>query len=185
MALDMTDDPIRRLLDLVRHVGRYPEEAFHFVREGLSHAADQVHGSEPEAYRLLQHFMVMNHMDWNDLVEKYHAQELPPRVLEAIDEVGGYEKLNRHVSGRELCWALRDYAIKRWGMLARAVLDSWNITSTSDFGRIVFGFIEFDMMQRQEGDTEEDFKDVFSFDEAFDETFHLTTGDDGTDTPDS
>ena len=177
MALDMTDDPISKLRDLVEHIGRYPEEAFHFVREGLGCAADQVHGSETEAYQLLQHFMAINHMDWNDLVDKFHAGELPPKVLEAIEEAGGYEKLNRHVSGRELCWSLRDYAIKKWGMLARAVLGSWNITCTDDFGRIVFGFIEFEMMQGQEGDTVEEFTEVFSFDEAFAETFHLRAVD--------
>ena len=52
-------------------------------------------------------------------------------------------------------------------MLARVVLESWNIQSTDDFGRIVFGFIDLDLMQKQAGDKIEDFEKVFSFDEAF------------------
>ena len=116
---------------------------------------------------------------------KYHACQLPPKVIEAIDLAGGYEKLNRHVTGRELCWALRDYAIGRWGMLARVVLESWNIGDTTDFGRIVFGFIESNMMQRQEGDNIEDFDNVFSFDEAFDKTFHLALPDGKNDAADA
>ena len=164
---DMVSEPVRTLQDLVRHVGRYPEVAFLFVREGLSRAANEIHGPETEAHRRLQEYLIAHHIDWDGLVARYHASQLPPDVVEAIDEAGGYEKLNRHVSGRELCWALRDYAIQRWGMLARVVLESWNVKTTADFGRIVFGFIEFDLMQKRDDDSIEDFTDVYSFDEAF------------------
>ena len=51
------------------------------------------------------------------------------------------------------------------------VLESWNIKGTDDFGRIVFGFIDFDMMRRQDGDSPDDFKEVYDFVEAFDEPF--------------
>lgn len=161
----------RTLEDLVRHLGRYPEDAFLFVREGLSFAADRVHGPETEAHRALTHFLAENDLDWNDLVAQYHAGQLPEPVIQIIEAAGGCEKLDRHVSGRELCWALRDYALHRWGLLARVVLESWRITSSADFGRIVFGFIDFDMMRKQNEDHVEDFVDVYAFDEAFDEPF--------------
>jgi len=167
------EDAQKSLDELVKHVGRYSERAFLFVREGLSIAARQVHGPETAAHRRLYEYMTANEMDWETLAVKFHCRELPATILADIDEAGGYEKLNRHVSGRELCWALRDYATKRWGMLARAVLESWNIKTTIDFGRIVFGFIELEMMQKQEDDSFEDFIDVFSFDEAFDASFRL------------
>lgn len=160
-------DPVKAFHELVRHIGRYPEEAYLFVREGLCFAAERVHGEETEAHRLLQHFLVVNDMDWSDLVAHYHAGDLPEGVAEAVQAAGGCEKLNRHVSGRELCWGLRDFAVERWGMLARTVLESWNLRATSDFGRIVFGFIEFGMMQKQDTDCLEDFSDVFDFGEAF------------------
>jgi len=167
------DTPEKTLESLVKHVGRYSEQAFLFVREGLSIAAHQVHGPETEAHQRLQEYMIANELDWSELLAKYHESKLPAEVLADIEEAGGYEKLNRHVSGRELCWALRDYATKRWGMLARVVLESWNIKTTVDFGRIVFGFIELDMMQKQAEDNFDDFVDVFSFDEAFDASFRL------------
>ena len=174
----MVDQPGRTLEDLVRHVGRYPEEAFIFLREGLSFAADQIHGPETEAHRALQHYLAQNDLDWNDLIGAYHTHELPSSVMEAIDLAGGCEKLNRHVSGRELCWALRDYAQNRWGLLAMVVLESWRIRETLDFGRIVFGFIDFDMMRKQDNDTLTDFEEVYNFGEAFVAT-SLDHDDDG------
>jgi|GEM_PF-61122 len=164
----MVDQPPKTLKDLVDHVGRYPEDAFLFVREGLSHAAENVHGPETDAHRHLQHFLLQNNLDWPDLITQYHSGTLPEAILDAIDAAGGVDKLDRHINGRDLCWGLRDYALKRWGMMARVVLESWNIRSTSDFGRIVFGFIDLDMMRRQEDDRIDDFADVYSFKEAFD-----------------
>ena len=52
--------------------------------------------------------------------------------------------------------------------MARTVLGSWNIRHTNDFGKIVFGFIDFDMMRTQPDDSLEDFEDVFRFEEVFD-----------------
>ena len=165
----MTKEPHEVLKDLVKRVEGCPEDAFHFVRDGLSYAAEQVHGPETEAHRELYEFVSSNQMDWNDLAAGYRAGGLPETVVKAIEAAGGCDKLDRHVTGRQLCWALRDFAWQRWGMLARAVLESWNIRSTADFGRIVFAFIDLNMMQKQPEDKLEDFDDVYSFDEAFDE----------------
>lgn len=74
---------------------------------------------------------------------------------------------DRHVSGQELCVGLRDYAIGRYGMLARTVLARWSIVRTDDFGRIVFAMIDAGMMRRSETDCMEDFRAVYDFDEAF------------------
>lgn len=163
----MVEEPVKTLREMVKHVGRYPEDAFLFVREGLAFAADSIHGVESDAHRALQEFLAEHGLDWDDLIAQYHAGALPEAVVEAIDEAGGCDKLNRHVGGREFCWALRDYAINRWGILAQTVLENWRIKNTKDFGRIVFGFIDFDMMRKQSDDRLEDFEDVFSFKEAF------------------
>ena len=179
MAREMT----KSLQELVAHVGRYPEQAFLFVREGLSYTAERVHGQETEAHRRLHQFLTLHELDWNDIIARYHAGQLPEGVVRAIDAAGGCEKLNRHIGGRELCWGLRDYALKRWGMLARVVLESWNVRCTSDFGRIVFGFIDFDMMQKQLEDKAEDFEDVYTFEEAFDERFHPDPAETDSDGP--
>ena len=159
--------------DLVAHVGRYPEQAFYFVREGLSYAANKVHGEESEAHRSLQQFLAMDEIDWDEMIQQYFSGHLPEPVMEAIEAAGGIDKLNRHIGGSQLCWGLRDYALRRWGMLARTVLESWNVRGTSDFGRIVVGFIEFNMMQSQVEDKVEHCQEVYSFDEAFDDPFRL------------
>ena len=93
---------------------------------------------------------------------RYTAHQLfvdPDRLRE--------EGENLHVSGRQLALGLRDYAIKRYGLMARRVLEHWNIYRTDDFGRIVFRMIDSDLLARQDNDQIEDFFSVFSFDEAF------------------
>jgi len=80
----------------------------------------------------------------------------------------GMEAPNRHVSGRELCIGLRDYAINEYGLLARVVLDRWGITKTDDFGSIVFAMVDAGLMRTSDEDSVEDFSGVYQFDSAFD-----------------
>src|SRR5437764_9937121 len=75
--------------------------------------------------------------------------------------------VSRHVSGQELCEGLREYALAQWGLLARTVLRRWNITSTLDFGTIVFSLIEIGHMQRTDEDTIDDFRNVYDFRSGF------------------
>src|SRR3954451_21366348 len=76
-------------------------------------------------------------------------------------------KTNRHISGQQLCEGLRDYALARGGLMAGTVLGRWGITSTMDFGRIVFVLIENSMLQKTDEDTIEDFRNVYDFRTAF------------------
>ena len=80
----------------------------------------------------------------------------------------------RHVSGPELCHGLRQLAFDRWGMLARSVLQRWNITETKDFGEIVFLLIESGWMQKEPQDCLEDFENVYDFAAAFESDFEIT-----------
>ncbi|MDQ7013039.1 MAG: hypothetical protein Q9O74_03985 [Planctomycetota bacterium] len=75
---------------------------------------------------------------------------------------------SKHVSGQELCLGLRDYAIERYGRLARTVLEHWGLYTTDDFGRIVFAMVEVGLMRKTEDDTLEDFMAVYDFAVAFD-----------------
>ena len=111
-----------------RSGGNYPPESFQFVREGLSHTVNMLHG--------------MN--DADGLVDESH-----------------------HVDGQQLCLGLRDYAIERYGKLARTVLRRWGINQTADFGKIVFAMIDVGLMRKTEEDSYEDFVDVYDFDEEF------------------
>lgn len=79
-------------------------------------------------------------------------------------EGGGGE---RHISGQELCLGLRDFALRQFGLMARTVLESWNIRGTEDFGRIVFILVEAKVLRKSDSDSFEDFSAVYDFDEAF------------------
>lgn len=75
-----------------------------------------------------------------------------------------------HVDGRQLCEGLRDFAIRRFGLLASTVLTHWNIHRTDDFGRIVFAMIAMETMKKNDDDRVEDFHGVYDFRDAFSET---------------
>ena len=84
------------------------------------------------------------------------------------DGVGAAEvEGGRHVNGQELCIGLRDYAVSQYGLLARTVLEQWNIRRTEDFGRIVFLMVEAGLLRKTDDDSIEDFTGVFDFDEVF------------------
>ena len=80
---------------------------------------------------------------------------------------------SRHVTGQQLCEGLRDYALKEWGLLAGTVLRRWGITSTYDFGRIVFALVDHKHMAKTEEDTIEDFRNVYDFTTAFDGAYKI------------
>lgn len=85
----------------------------------------------------------------------------------------------RHISGQQLCEAIRLYAVKQYGGLAKCVLNHWGIQKTGDFGEIVFNLISLGQMRKTDSDRREDFDHVFDFDEAFRDTFGPLTSDTG------
>jgi uncharacterized repeat protein (TIGR04138 family) len=95
-------------------------------------------------------------------VEKIHGQVPEPNA-------------SHHISGRDLCLGLRDVALDRWGLLARTVLERWNITTTLDFGRIVFAMVEHQLMQKTEHDQLHDFRQVYDFQAALESSYRIAT----------
>ena len=89
------------------------------------------------------------------------------------DQAEGAEPGQRHVTGSQLCLALRDLALQRWGLLARPVLARWGVGATIDFGNMVYLLIEHKYMKRTEDDSVEDFRDVYTFEEAFDVAYEF------------
>ena len=81
----------------------------------------------------------------------------------------------RHISGQQLCDSLKEFAHKRWGRLAGAVLRRWGIRSTLDFGRIVFALVEGNWLRKTEEDSLDDFRNVFNFDEAFETSYRIAS----------
>lgn len=74
---------------------------------------------------------------------------------------------DRNVSGQQLCLGLRDLALDLWGGMALAVLASWGIRRTEDFGRIVYDMVRTRQLSTSTRDTEADFCGVYDFEEAF------------------
>jgi uncharacterized repeat protein (TIGR04138 family) len=94
-----------------------------------------------------------------------------------VDEDDAYDQPERHVTGQQLCESMRRYAHQQYGYLAKQVLNHWGVTSTSDFGEIVFNLIEIGQMRKTPEDRREDFDDVFDFDEAFQHSFQISQVD--------
>jgi uncharacterized repeat protein (TIGR04138 family) len=92
-------------------------------------------------------------------------------VLAGIEFLQSRLDRRRHVTGQELAWACRDLALERFGLVARTVLDCWQVRETIDFGRIVFALVGVGLLSTQPGDRVEDFDDVFDFARAFDESY--------------
>ncbi len=79
----------------------------------------------------------------------------------------------RHLSGQELCDAIRRYAIDQYGLMARVVLASWGVTSTSDFGEIVYNLIRVGLMKKSPEDRREHFDNVYRFEDVFERRFQI------------
>ncbi len=109
----------------------------------------------------------------------------PREAYAFISEALGYtvRQVNRpgHVSGRELCFGLRDYALEQFGALARAVLGSWGITRTEDIGNLVFNLVGVGILHKTESDSRDDFEGVFDFHQAFDASYRITIASEGDD----
>lgn len=139
----MSDDSYS-LLQLIKKDRRYKVDAYLFVREALTYAADALEmGSltEPEPNLTLEQ-------------KKQDSRE-------------------RHLTGQQLCNAIRMYALNQFGLMARTVLGSWGVFSTSDFGEIVYNMINVGMMKKSANDRRSHFDDVYEFEEAFTTNFRI------------
>jgi uncharacterized repeat protein (TIGR04138 family) len=82
-----------------------------------------------------------------------------------------------HISGTELLDGIRLLGLQHFGMLSIAVFKKWGITSTGDFGRIVFELIEAGEMRKTQNDQLDDFIDVYEFNKVFNEDYSLDTAE--------
>ena len=98
-------------------------------------------------------------------------------LVEPSSEVEGEKQAPRHITGQQLCEACRLYANEQFGYLAKMVLGSWGVHSTSDFGELVYNLIRIEQMRKSDSDRREDFDDVYDFDEAFEPSFEFAPKD--------
>jgi len=59
----------------------------------------------------------------------------------------------------------------RFGPMAKTVFESWGVSTTEDFGEIVFKLIEAGVLGKTDKDSREDFSDVFDFNDVFERQY--------------
>ncbi len=172
----MVGQPQKDIYEVIRDLGKYPLDAFQFVQEGLSYAVMETHGEMSPEQQELHKFMYEHEINLDRLEYLQLNDELPEQIQELLAQVGDIEKLNRHVSGQHLCWGLRNFALHKFGALASAVLNHWNIRRTRDFGEIVFALVDNEFLQKQPDDSIDDFDEIYQFAEALDQSFKIELG---------
>lgn len=140
----MIIDPSDPLGQLLHKDRRYRLEAYVFVWEALSFAQEE---------------LKLGHESASEPSESEETTEDQPQ---------------RHVTGQELCDAIRQYALRQYGYMAKAVLNSWGVCTTGDFGEIVFNLIHIGRMRKTKHDRREDFDNLYDFDEVFQRNFKIT-----------
>jgi uncharacterized repeat protein (TIGR04138 family) len=134
----------RSFNDLIAADRRYKREAYAFVFESLRFAHEKLgFGAETPV----------------EVIETPHGE----------DPAEG----QRHLTGRELCEAIRRLALEQFGYMAKTVLNNWGVHRTGDFGNIVFNLIDIGEMSKTKHDRREDFDDVFDFETELRQEFRI------------
>lgn len=79
---------------------------------------------------------------------------------------GEKERETQHVTGPELLSGFRDHALEQFGPMASTLMDEWGVRKCGDVGEMVFQLIQEQVLGKQETDRQEDFAEVFDFQEA-------------------
>ena len=101
----------------------------------------------------------------------YAQEEMGLGSSDAVEDEN--PTVERHLTGQQLCEALRRYALDQFGYMAAIVLKSWGITTTGDFGEIVYNMIRVEQMRKSPQDRREHFDDVYDFDQVFNKGFRI------------
>jgi uncharacterized repeat protein (TIGR04138 family) len=141
-------EPLHPLLDLVRKDRRYDLEAYLFVFEALQYGQRELGLGADQS----------SDTTGDDPEEDDASEARQPA---------------RHLTGQELCEAIRQYALEQFGYMAKTVLESWGVRNTGDFGEIVYNLIRIRQMRKTPHDRREDFDDVFDFEEGLCRRFQI------------
>jgi uncharacterized repeat protein (TIGR04138 family) len=145
-------NPSHPIVELLKRDKRYRFEAYVFVFEALGYAHTTLGmGSEQPSE-----------------IPENEPQGSAGRVEIRV------ENPERHLTGQQLCEAIRQYALEQYGYMAKCVLNSWGVRNTGDFGEIVFSLIAIGQMRKTKDDRREDFDHVFDFDTGLQQDFRIT-----------
>lgn len=155
-------DPNHPLWRLARTDRRYKIDAYLFVFDAL---------------RFAQQELGMGHEAPSEPSEEDAQATQESGEDEPEPDEDDENQPHRHVTGQELCQAIREYAVRQFGYMAKPVLNNWGIHKTGDFGEIVYNLIKIGMMRKTHEDRREDFDDVYDFEEVFCRKFRITSPD--------
>jgi len=155
--------------ELLAHDKRYKREAYGFVFEGLRFA-HEVLGLGTAAPSEERESKPSSGAQAAAPAAKAGGKSTPPSPSGEQAEEGDPP---RHLTGRELCDAIRRYALDQFGFMAKTVLNNWGVHKTGDFGDIVFNLIEIGEMSKTKDDRREDFDDVFDFETDLRQEFKI------------
>lgn len=159
------------LARVLRKDPRYSPDAYFFVREALGYAADKL---ELRNCNCPQPTQPQKQTDCKTSSGKTSSGNLGKKLSGGeLDQTSEHEQADCvesecHVTGQQLCDGIRQYALAQFGLMAKVVLNSWGIYSTSDFGEIVYNLIKVGVLKKSPQDRRAHFDGVYDFDEAFD-----------------
>ena len=136
---------LRRIAEIAKKDGRYHFDSYIFIQQSLAYAQFELGMGVPR-----------------------------PFGLEGDEDEMGTVPPEAHLTGQQLCEAIRLYALDMYGLMAKVVLKNWGIRKTADFGNIVYNLIEIGEMTQSEEDRLEDFTNVYDFEQAFERDYVIT-----------
>ncbi|HVX11182.1 MAG TPA: Minf_1886 family protein [Pirellulales bacterium] len=137
----------QKIAELVKEDRRYRFEAYAFVFEALGYA--------------------------HKTLGMGAAKRSESGTRKKSKSAGGEESSENHLTGQQLCEAIRLYALEQYGYMAKCVFNSWGVQTTGDFGEIVFNLIRIGEMRKTKDDRREDFDDVYDFETALRREFRI------------
>jgi len=105
--------------------------------------------------------------------DRRYARDAYAFVHEALQFTVQSTGRKGHVTGRELCEGMCEFALTQFGRLARMVLAHWGVRKSEDVGEIVFNMVEVGLLKKREEDTRDDFVDAVNFEQALDRAFQM------------
>jgi uncharacterized repeat protein (TIGR04138 family) len=142
-------ETVRKIVELARQDRRYKFEAYAFVFDALQYAHKE---------------LGLGAAKRSDSGSRKKAKA--PSGQED-------EETENHLTGQQLCEAIRIFALDQYGYMAKSVLNCWGVHSTGDFGEIVFNLIRIGEMRKTKEDRREDFDGIYDFDIALRQHFRI------------
>ncbi|HZZ28702.1 MAG TPA: Minf_1886 family protein [Pirellulales bacterium] len=179
-------DPNHPLSKLLKQDTRYKFEAYAFVFESLNYAQEKMglgqeqptEEDESESPAKRKEEPTAKHKEEPAAKPKEEPAAKRKEGAAAKRKEGSPAKrkgkTERHMTGQQLCEAIRQYASEQFGLMAKAVLNSWGVQSTGDIGNIVFNLIEIGQMRKTKQDSRSDFENVFDFETVLVREFKIT-----------